>query len=253
MAAYYSFIHRLISIPLSTEDYKQELLTIKHIAVANGYRCSMIDKLISKHKRNNNNNTENPNIEMKYSAADFGTILNHTLRNEMAKNNVTVSFRTNNKLGSILKERKNNKVKKEDKTGVYQINCDNCPKYYIGQTTRSFKKRFKEHIPASSSNNSKSSFANHLINENHNYSNFDKNLEVLHVHNKKGSYLNCLEEFEIYSSMKTDRINVLNEQTSFQSNIIYDAAIRVAKQRSRQEQKHDRHTTDNGRGANSPV
>ena len=62
MAAYNSFVHRLLTIPLSEKDYNEEVNTIKYIAAANGYKSSLVDKLISKHKekklkKSNNDNT----------------------------------------------------------------------------------------------------------------------------------------------------------------------------------------------------
>ena len=48
MAFFNSMVHRLLSLPLSTEDHKNEVEIIKHIAIANGYKCNIIDKIINK-------------------------------------------------------------------------------------------------------------------------------------------------------------------------------------------------------------
>ena len=50
MAAYNSFIHRLLTIPLD-DDFHDELNVIKYIAVANGYNSLTIDKLLRKHEK----------------------------------------------------------------------------------------------------------------------------------------------------------------------------------------------------------
>jgi predicted GIY-YIG superfamily endonuclease len=131
----------------------------------------------------------------------------------------------------------------KSRAGVYKINCDDCQKFYIGQTTRSFGQRFKGHVPSRKSN-LKSTFASHLVNNNHNYTGFEENMKILHFHNKKGRYLDCLEEFEIYRTTKTEPDNLLNEQTSFKSNIIYDAAIELS--RLKTTKGNNRHATDNG-------
>ena len=48
MAAYNSFIHRLINTPLNHSDYLYEINIIKNIAINNGYNPNIIDKLIQK-------------------------------------------------------------------------------------------------------------------------------------------------------------------------------------------------------------
>ena len=71
-----------------------------------------------------------------------------------------------------------------------------------------------------------SAFANHLVNSGHKYSNINDNLSILHVH-RGGKYLDALEEYSIYKAVKYTPHNVLNDKLSFQSNIIYDTAIKV--------------------------
>jgi hypothetical protein len=119
---------------------------------------------------------------------------------------------------------------KDESTGVYKLSCNDCSKFYIGQTTRSFKKRFREHLPSHSIKNSKakSAYAAHIIDCNHSYSGFQNNVQILNLC-KKGPLLDCLEEFQIYKAIKTEPDNVLNEQVSFRSNIVYDTAISLEK------------------------
>lgn len=250
MAAYNSFVHRLLSVPLNQEDYNDEVATIKYIAVQNGYKSSIVDKLINKRKKPSTPPVSKPyesttiiNKNNKFVSMEFGsTSLNYTVKNELAKNDVTVSFKTNNKLGSILKPRPTEKKSLENYTGVYKISCDDCPKFYIGQTTRSFKTRFKEHLPTKKSK-TRSAYAAHLIDNNHNYTDFQKNVNILNINNKKGRMLDCLEEFHIYKAMKTEPHNVLNEQVSFKSNAIYNTAISIVDTDGRCRDK--RHYGDN--------
>ena len=49
MAAYNSFIHRLVTIPMEAIDFHRELNIIKYIATHNGYKSSLIDWLLIKH------------------------------------------------------------------------------------------------------------------------------------------------------------------------------------------------------------
>ncbi len=182
---------------------------------------------------------------------EFGsTTLNYTLKNELAKNKVTLSFSTKNKLSTILKPLPRRSKNLGEKTGVYKLSCDDCPKFYIGQTSRSFRTRFREHLPSSrSTTNSKtrSAYAAHLIDSKHKYSNFEKNVKVLNVC-KKGRYLDCVEEFQIYKAVKTEPDNVLNEQVVFKSNILYNTAMGVLDEDSRN-RRRPTHTTITTRSA----
>ena len=59
-----------------------------------------------------------------------------------------IAYTTNNTLKRHLTNKitHNTKHEKHTSTGFYKLKCNNCPKYYIGQTGRSFKTRFIEHI-----------------------------------------------------------------------------------------------------------
>jgi hypothetical protein len=71
-------VHRLLSIPLSQEDYKNEVAIIKHIAISNGYKTSLITDLIKKYKKSHTK--PQPKINSKYVAIDYGHMLHHTLK-----------------------------------------------------------------------------------------------------------------------------------------------------------------------------
>ena len=76
----------------------------------------------------------------------------------------------------------------------------------------------------------KSKFAEHLISENHNYTNFKTNLIPLHIC-KEGRYLNDLKVYEIYKAYNnTDtRPRVLNDKLLLKSNVLYNTALRYCR------------------------
>lgn len=234
MAAYNSFIHRLLTIPLETNDFHEEINTIKYIAKANGYTCSMIDNLIKKHQKKLQNKITKPlnNRDNTFVTSIYGRTLPHVLTNIFKKINMTVAFRTTNNIKSILHYKSTKPIK--EMSGVYKITCDDCDSFYIGQTGRAFIKRFKEHLPKNDIQNTKSNYARHLINNNHNYTNFETNFKPLHVC-KKGKYMDVMEEFEIYKAFKQykkannlyDSEFILNDQLNFRSNSLYDTAIEI--------------------------
>ena len=90
-----------------------------------------------------------------------------------------MAYRTNN----TIRKHVNNTNKDIDtysKTGVYKLNCSDCHQFYIGQTGRSFSSRYSEHLKALTTNYIHSTFATHLQNENHSYTNIEHNMEILH-------------------------------------------------------------------------
>ena len=132
----------------------------------------------------------------------YGEMLHHTLKNQLKKQNVVLASKANNKLKNKLKfKNKNISFDEYDSTGVYRLNCSDCSQFYIGQTGRSFKLRYKEHIPISKSNIGRSTFAEHLSLHDHNIKSISESLDILHKY-KKSHKLDTLECFEIYKATK---------------------------------------------------
>src|SRR5436190_19160606 len=50
-AAFNSMIHRLLNVPLNTQNYTKELNTIKYIARSNGYTYNLIDRILTRQQR----------------------------------------------------------------------------------------------------------------------------------------------------------------------------------------------------------
>ena len=86
-------------------------------------------------------------------------------------------------------------------TGVYTLKCNDCPKFYIGQTGRSLKTRYTEHIEALTLPFIKSNFTEHIFNSHHTYTNIETNLEILHIL-AEGPKLNTTEQYEVYKNYK---------------------------------------------------
>ena len=221
MAAFNAFIERLINIPMDQNDYQNELNIIKHIAYVNGYNPTIIDKLHTKKLKKKNNNTKNVTpTENKYTSITYTNILPQTIQYEFKKHNINISFKTNNNIKNILKTKSSTDTK--ICSGVYKLCCNDCEKFYIGQTGRTFYERFQEHKPKP---NTKSTYAQHLIDNNHNYTNFDRNLTPLHIINKKGKALDATEEFEIFKAYQLERDNILNDKLTIKNNILFNTAV----------------------------
>jgi hypothetical protein len=77
------------------------------------------------------------------------------------KSKVRVAFSVNN----TIKKKCNSTslVDKYSKSGVYSLKCLSCDHIYVGQTGRSFKTRYEEHISDIRHNKEKSKYALHML------------------------------------------------------------------------------------------
>ena len=213
MAAFNSMIHRLYSVPLDPANHKEEVDIIKHIAIMNGYRSSLVEHLMLRHERRTNN-PHRVTTNATYMAIDYTNNFSMLIRNTFKKHNIHIAFRTTNNIRKMLNNATRTSIEK--RTGVYKMMCDDCNMHYIGQTGRTFFERYKEHLPTSISNINKSNYAKHLVSLNHNYTNFEANCKPLHIC-RKGRYMDAVEEFEIYRAFRNNPNNILNEQLAFKS------------------------------------
>jgi hypothetical protein len=84
-----------------------------------------------------------------------------------------------------------------------------CPKKYVGQTSRTFNIRYKEHIHDIRTNNGNTGYANHILNTGHAYGPITDTMEIITT-GKKGKHLNTLERYYIY---KTNKENIQMNDT----------------------------------------
>lgn len=199
-------ICRLLSIPLSPENFNHELHTIYTIAQNNGYTISFIDSLLKKMTRS---------LTLKSIYTPYNTTpKNNQYRRILHIPNISPRISRHLKslnitpahysLNSIRSNILNNKIEDIDileKSGVYKIKCGDCNHIYVGQSGRSLKTRLKEHLDSKRP----SHVADHMLHYNH-HTNID-NVEILHL-SQKGKRLDLLEAFEIkLNSLKAPLIN----------------------------------------------
>ena len=80
----------------------------------------------------------------------------------------------------------NNKILTKNnfkKSGIYQINCNDCDCIYIGQTARNFNIRFDEHMRCFKNNRINSNVAQHFLDNEHTCN--KDNLSILHCERER--------------------------------------------------------------------
>lgn len=234
MAVFYSLAHRLLNIPMNQSSFYKEKTRIRQISVNNGYKANLFDKILEKIKNKKSLN-QNKNIgreRKEYICVPFNKKINKAIRKTFSKSKFHITYRNKNNSFNLIK----NKIKEENtqidpfmKSGIYKIKCNDCNQVYIGQTGRNFKCRFKEHIQALRTNNQtsmKSTFAEHLLKENHTYSDMKSNMEILSFETK-GDRMNIKEEFYIYLNSKKYQQNLLNTMITQRKNPIFEKILEM--------------------------
>ena len=107
-------------------------------------------------------------------------LLTVKLKHRLKKLEYNIAYTTNNTLQRHLTNK--TKHEKHTSTGVYKLKCNKCPKFYIGQTGRSFKTRYTEHVKTLTQPLIKTNFAGLIFNTHHcTYTNIKTNLEILNI------------------------------------------------------------------------
>jgi hypothetical protein len=83
----------------------------------------------------------------------------------------------------LLTTKENNK-EKYNLSGVYQLKFADCPQTYVGQTGRTFRTRFKEHIRDIKNNGQNSKFAQYIFDTKHENKTSEKTMKNLHIEKK---------------------------------------------------------------------
>ncbi|XP_045779584.1 uncharacterized protein LOC123877124 [Maniola jurtina] len=215
LAAFHSYVHRLLSIPLEKENYLKELKIIYHMAQANGYNINIVNNIIKKQqlrriKKDLYSSPSDKINKYKSSLTYFGTV-SERIAKTLKAHDIHVAFRTNNTLKNICngKDKLNNK----QKSGIYKLECSDCKATYVGQTGRKFETRYKEHLAAVRNNQpQKSHFAKHLLDSGHKLSS-DHSYKILHTCDK-GLRLSMFEQLEIIKHNNNNQFKLLNEQVN---------------------------------------
>jgi hypothetical protein len=112
---------------------------------------------------------------------------------------IRIAFKVNNTIRRRLTPKLcdlNPQQQFEKKVEYIGSTCPDCQQKYVGQTGRSFHERYKEHFHDFKLNIRKSSFATHLLDNNHSMGPTDEIVEVMYTI-KKGRFMDALERFHV--------------------------------------------------------
>ncbi|XP_071959560.1 uncharacterized protein [Antedon mediterranea] len=146
-----TLVNRADTIVSEEKDKKHELEHIRKALKICNYPKWSVDRVVNKRKEQKsiNKSEERQRKEMEKMKAHIGIPYIHgiseKIRRTFAKHKVNTFFIPSNKLKNGLVHPKD-RIKTEDMCGViYEVNCLNCEKVYIGETGRALNTRIGEH------------------------------------------------------------------------------------------------------------
>ena len=168
--------------------------TIHQIAKKNGYPITIIDKLNAQIMNKNLNNIQNnlqtqQNSIKKWITFEYHSPIIKKITNIFKNTNLHITYRVSNTTHKLLKIYHRNK---DIYTNIYSLKCNTCNMQYVWQTGRNLKTRFSEHHRYIRTNDPKSAYALHILNNRHEYGPLQPTMELLKICNK-GWRMNTME------------------------------------------------------------
>jgi hypothetical protein len=128
--------------------------------------------------------------------------------NLFKQTNLKVAFRTTN----TIKQKKKKKQVYKDPSRIYKLKCNTCNGVYVGQSGWALNVRYKEHIRYIRTNNPKSAYATHILENRHEYGTRKSTLQLLQACQKE-TRMDCWEAFYI-QSLPQQKILITEQQIS---------------------------------------
>ena len=174
MAAYRYMVNRMLTLPLTTERRNNEWQTILRMANNNQYPLHLITRLKARMqiKQQKPKTTE---IEGKAEKGKKWATFTHytpkirTITNLFRDTDIKIAYKTTNTIQQRTKTRQPDTTNDLYKSGVYKMTCKTCNMAYIGQTSRNLTTRCREHIRYIQTNKPQSAYAQHILNNIHEY------------------------------------------------------------------------------------
>ena len=149
----------------------------------------------------------------------------HKITNLFKHTNIKIAFRCNNTIAQLTKPPNVHKIPPHNNWGIYQLTCNSCKLSYLGQTSRSLKIRYQEHIRYIRNNNSQSAYAQHILCNQHECSMMNNLMTLLKPLNNP-NVLTPYEQFYIQALRQEGKL--IPEQCPGKLNPLFQLAIHPA-------------------------
>jgi hypothetical protein len=108
--------------------------------------------------------------------------------NTFRNTNIQITYKPDTKISKFLTDNKElpNKI---SNSNIYELICQTCNYAYVGQTSRDLQTRYKEHIRYIKNNDPKSAYAQHILDNQHEFGPAHKTMELIQACNKHNEIL----------------------------------------------------------------
>ena len=159
-----TLLDRAKNIPSTDADKVSEVQHVVDALKINGYTDQFIRSCQNTTASTNQSQTSRGFVTLPYLQG-----ISEKIARTLNQFNINVAHKPVMTVGSILKKPKE-KFSKDLSTGViYKINCKDCHKVYIGQTSRALRSRTREHKRAIFTGDMNSLLTKHCLTNNHNF------------------------------------------------------------------------------------
>jgi hypothetical protein len=159
-----------------------EWKTIQNIARNNNFPNKLITNLKQQIQRNTihqkGDRKKNVNNK-KWAAFTYYSPKVRKITNLFKQTDIKIAFKNNNTILQTLRPKSTNSTPTYNKSGIYKLTCKTCQHVYVGQTSRNLKQRYQEHIKYIRDNDPQSAFAQHILNNQHEYGTIEEIMKLL--------------------------------------------------------------------------
>jgi hypothetical protein len=194
LAAYRYHNARMQSLPLTTARQQTEWKTIKFIGRSNNFPDRIITRLKAQLQRTHQKCDKEEN-KKKGALFTYYSPRIRKLTSLFKHTNIRIAFRSINTIQQYTKPKTSNH-NQEHKSGIYKLTCNTCKLSYIGHTNRNLKQRYQEHIHYIRNNDPQSTYAQNILNKQHEYGTITDTMTLL-KHEHKTSMLIPYEQLFI--------------------------------------------------------
>jgi hypothetical protein len=101
------------------------------------------------------------------------------ITNLFKQTDIKIAFKSTNTTQQQTRPTNHETTPDHNKSGVYKLLCKTCNKTYVGQTSRNLSRRFHEHMTYIKNNDPKSAYAQHILQNIHEYGTLTDTMTLL--------------------------------------------------------------------------
>ena len=158
----------------------------------------------------------------KWTTFTFTTPHIRKITNLFKNTDIKIAFKTNNTLRQLTKPSAHTPTPPQECSGIYGLTCNTCQMTYVGQTSRNLTTRYKEHIRYIRSNDPKSAYALHILQNRHEYGPMN---ETMHLLKRINNTTSLIPYERLYIQTLHQAGKLISEQFPGDPNPLFQAVI----------------------------